>query len=47
MNEDLTKIQELDNKDIAASMAQDYESLLELWDEDGIAIPPDAPPITV
>ncbi len=41
MNEDLRKIQELDKKDIAASIAQDYKALLELWDKDGIAIPPD------
>lgn len=45
MNEDLRYIQELDKKDIAASIAQDYQALLELWDENGIAIPPDEDPI--
>ena len=45
MNKDLRKIQELDKKDIAASIAQDYESLIELWDEDCIAIPPDKDPV--
>ena len=45
MNEDIVKIQELDNKDIAASIAQDFDALLELWDENGIAIPPGKDPI--
>jgi len=45
MKRDLIKIQELDKKDIAASIAQDHEALLELWDQEGIAIPPDSDPI--
>ena len=45
MNKDLAKIEELDKRDIAASKAQDYSKLLELWDEDAVAIPPDQDPI--
>ena len=45
MNKDLAKIEELDKRDIAASKAQDYSKLLELWDKDAIAIPPDQDPI--
>lgn len=45
MKTDLEKIQELDKKDIAASLVQDHQSLLALWDPDGIAIPPDQDPI--
>ena len=45
MKQDLVKIKELDEKDIAASKAQDYECLLALWDPEGIAIPPDQDPV--
>ena len=45
MNNDLAKIQELDERDIAASKAQDYATLIELWDKDAIVIPPDQEPI--
>ena len=45
MNNDLVKIQELDERDIAASKAQDYEALLGLWDKHGIVIPPSQEPI--
>ena len=45
MKTDLAKIKELDEKDIAASQAQDFEGLLDLWDPEGIAIPPDRDPV--
>ena len=45
MNPDLEKIKALDEKDIAASLAQDHQGLLALWDPEGIAIPPNQAPI--
>jgi uncharacterized protein (TIGR02246 family) len=45
MNPDLGKINRLDRRDIAASKAQDYSALLELWDDEGVAIPPGEEPI--
>lgn len=45
MEQDLEKISKLDEKDIAASKARDYEGLLDLWDPEGIAIPPDRDPV--
>jgi len=45
MNSDLDKIVKLDEKDIAASKAQDFSTLLTLWDDDGVALPPGGDPI--
>ena len=45
MQSDLTKIEELDRNDIAASKRQDKAALLDLWDEDGVALPPGGEPI--
>ena len=45
MNNDLKKIQQLDRRDIAASKTQDHQALLELWDKDGVALPPDQDPV--
>lgn len=45
MSSDLEKIKQLDNNDIAASIDQDYTKLLELWDDEGVVIPPGEKPI--
>lgn len=45
MKTDLERIIELDEKDIAASKTQDTQGLLDLWDPEGIAIPPDQDPV--
>ena len=42
---DLDLIEELDRIDIEASKAQDSAALLSLWDDDGIALPPEGEPI--
>jgi len=41
----LEHIQELDERDIAASLKQDRDTLLDLWDADGVALPPGQPPV--
>lgn len=45
MKADLERIAQLDAADIAASLQQDHETLLTLWDEEGVALPPGAPPV--
>jgi hypothetical protein len=44
MKGDLDKIIELDKQDIAASKAQDFSTLLTLWDNEGVALPPTGDP---
>jgi ketosteroid isomerase-like protein len=39
-NDALAAIQELHKKDIEASKARDFETLLSLWTEDGILLEP-------
>lgn len=45
MTSDLERIQALDERDIAASLQRDHEALLDLWDENGVALPPGQPPV--
>jgi ketosteroid isomerase-like protein len=45
MKSDLDKIIELNEQDVAASKAQDMSTLLTLWDDDGVALPPGGEPI--
>ena len=45
MNSDLGKIIKLDEQDVAASKAQDMATLLTLWDDDGVALPPGGEPV--
>lgn len=43
--EDLAGIEELHRKDIAASKARDFKTLLSLWTEDGVLLLPGTKPI--
>jgi len=45
MSSDLEKIKQLDEKDIAASKARNFSKLLELWDDEGVVLPPGEEPI--
>lgn len=45
MLSDLDKIIELDEQDVAASKTQDFSTLLSLWDDEGVALPPGGDPI--
>ena len=45
MSSDLDKITALDEQDVAASKAQDMSTLLTLWDDEGVALPPGGDPI--
>ena len=45
MNRDRDVIDALDAQDVTASLQQDHETLLSLWDDEGVALPPGAPPV--
>ncbi len=45
MSTDLEKIKQLDKNDIAASKSQNFSKLLELWDDEGVVMPPGEEPI--
>lgn len=45
MQTDKQMIEELHKRDVAASKARDLATLVSLWTDDGIALPPDEDPV--
>lgn len=45
MQDDLSMIEELDHRDIEASKSQCYSTLIDLWTDDGVALPPGENPV--